>query len=136
MKIVSEFKQFAMKGNVLDLAVGIIIGGAFGKIVSSFVSDVLMPPIGLLLGGLNFVDFKFVLKRAVAGNPAVTLNYGMFLQTAIDFIIIAGAVFLLVKTINTMKKTAEEEMKETKPSNEEMLLAEIRDLLKAQKQEN
>lgn len=136
MKIVSEFKQFAMKGNVLDLAVGIIIGGAFGKIVSSFVSDVLMPPIGLLLGGLNFVDFKFVLKKAVAGNPAVTLNYGMFLQTAIDFIIIAGAVFLLVKTINTMKKTAEEEMKETKPSNEEMLLAEIRDLLKAQKQEN
>jgi len=96
MKIIEEFKTFAMKGNVIDMAVGIIIGAAFGKIVASVVSDVIMPPIGLLVGGVNFSDLKFVMKEAVGANPAVTLNYGNFLQVTFDFLIVAFAVFLLI----------------------------------------
>jgi large conductance mechanosensitive channel len=136
MKIVEEFKQFAMKGNMVDMAVGIIIGGAFGKIVSSLVNDVIMPPLGLLLGGVNFSDLKLNLKAAgvdEAGNviEAVTLNYGMFIQTFIDFLIIALAIFMMIKAMNQMKKK-EEAAPATppEPSKEEKLLTEIRDLLK------
>src|SRR5512133_3488825 len=109
MKILQEFKQFAMKGNVVDMAIGIIIGVAFGKIVSSLVNDLLMPPLGLVLGGVDFTDLKIVLKAATvdaAGNPvaAVTMNYGVFIQTIIDFLIVAFSIFLLVKGMNSMKK--------------------------------
>lgn len=134
MSMLKEFKEFAVKGNVMDMAVGIIVGAAFGKIVSSFVGDVVMPPIGVLLGGVNFTDLAFVLKEAVGDTAAVTLNYGKFAQTVIDFVIVAGAVFVAVKTINTLKKSdevAEEPAAEPEPSKEEMLLSEIRDLLKA-----
>lgn len=135
MSIVKEFKEFAVKGNVMDMAVGIIVGAAFGKIVSSFVGDVVMPPIGVLLGGVNFTDLAFVLKDAVGEAEAVTLNYGKFLQTVIDFLIVAGAVFAAVKTINTLKKSEEaapeEPAAEPEPTKEELLLSEIRDLLKA-----
>lgn len=130
MKIIDEFKKFIMRGNVIDLAVGVIIGGAFGKIVSSFVNDILMPPIGVLLGGVNFTDLKLVMGYGRDGNP-ITLNYGNFLQTSIDFLLIAAAIFLMIKTINAMQKKEEE-----KPSssaivpNQEKLLMEIRDLLK------
>ena len=108
-KILQEFKQFAMRGNVVDMAVGIIIGGAFGKIVSSVVADIIMPPVGLLIGGVNFSDLKITLKEAVMKGgaevtPAVTLNYGNFIQTTLDFIIIALAIFLLVKGMNALNK--------------------------------
>lgn len=138
MGILKEFKEFAMRGNVMDMAVGVIMGGAFGKIVSSIVSDIVMPPIGLLVGGVNFSDLKIVLKHAAtdaAGHavPAVTFNYGNFLQTTFDFLVIAFAVFLFVKGINRFyQKKAEEPPPEPTPSREEILLAEIRDLLKAQ----
>ncbi len=131
MKLVDEFKAFAMKGNVTDMAVGIIIGAAFGKIVSSVVGDIIMPPLGLLIGGVSFTDLKVVMKAATATNPAVTWNYGNFLQVTFDFLIVAFAVFMLIKAINAAKK------KEAKapdvpppPSKEELLLTEIRDLLK------
>ncbi len=136
MGMVKEFKEFAMKGNMLDLAVGIIIGGAFGKVVSSIVADVLMPPLGLLIGGLNFTDIKITLKEALvdaAGktHPAVTLNLGNFIQSLVDFTIIAFAVFLLVKGINRMnRKAAENPAAPTFPTRQEELLSEIRDLLK------
>ena len=136
MKIVEEFKQFAMKGNMVDMAVGIIIGGAFGKIVSSLVNDVIMPPLGLLLGGVNFTDLKLNLKAAgvdEAGNAieAVTLNYGMFIQTFIDFLIIALAIFMMIKAMNQMKKKEEAApAAPPEPTKEEKLLTEIRDLLK------
>ncbi|WP_251359172.1 large-conductance mechanosensitive channel protein MscL [Kangiella sp. TOML190] len=131
MGMMSEFKEFAMKGNVMDMAIGIIIGGAFGKIVSSFVNDVLMPPLGVLLGGVDFKDLSFTVQEAVGETPAVTLNYGNFIQTAIDFIIIAFAIFTMVKAMNSMKKKEEEAPAEPpKPSKEEELLSEIRDLLK------
>ena len=107
MKILDEFKAFAIKGNVVDMAVGIIIGIAFGKIVASAVSDIIMPPIGLLLGGVNFADLKVVMKAATETVPAVTWNYGSFIQTAIDFLIIAFVVFMLIKAINSMKKKEE-----------------------------
>ncbi|NVK22458.1 MAG: large-conductance mechanosensitive channel protein MscL [Kangiellaceae bacterium] len=129
--MMSEFKQFAMKGNVMDMAIGIIIGGAFGKIVSSFVNDVLMPPLGVLLGGVDFKDLAYTIQEAAGDTPAVTLNYGNFIQTALDFIIIAFAIFMMVKAMNSMKKKEEEAPAEDpKPSNEEVLLSEIRDLLK------
>ncbi len=140
MSFIKEFKDFAMKGNVVDMAVGIIIGGAFGKIVSSIVSDIIMPPIGLLMGGVNFTDLKLTLKAAqldaVTGKTveAVTLNYGKFLQTTVDFIILAFAIFLMVKAMNTLKK--KEEVKPSAPpvpTKEELLLTDIRDILKAQK---
>lgn len=137
--MIQEFKEFASKGNVVDLAVGIIIGGAFGKIVSSLVSDILMPPIGWLVGGLNFSDLKIELKAPMidtAGNVitrVVTINYGAFIQTTVDFIIIAFAVFMVVKLVNSMKRKEEEKTEPPKPSNQELLLMEIRDLLKNKK---
>jgi|SRR5690606_3807992 len=133
MKIIQEFKAFAMRGNVIDMAVGIIIGGAFGKIVSSIVNDIIMPPIGLLVGGVNFNDLKFVMKDAVGDIPAVTLNYGNFLQVLFDFLIIAFSIFMVIKVMNAAKKKEEapvEEPKAPEPTNEEKLLSEIRDLLK------
>ncbi len=139
MGFISEFKTFAMRGNVLDMAVGIIIGGAFGKIVSSFVADVIMPPIGLLVGGVDFSDIKLTLKDAVMNGsevvtPAVTMNIGLFLNTVIDFTIVAFAIFLLIKGVNNLaKKKAEEPAPAPAPpapSKEELLLTEIRDILK------
>ena len=131
MGMMSEFKSFAMRGNVVDMAVGIVIGGAFGKIVSSFVNDVLMPPIGMLIGGVDFSELAFVLKAATEDAEAVTLKYGMFIQTALDFVIIAFAIFMVVKAMNSMKKKEEEAPKEPpKPSEEVQLLTEIRDSLK------
>ncbi len=131
MKIIQEFKSFAMKGNVVDMAVGIIIGAAFGKIVSSMVNDIIMPPLGLLIGGVNFTDLKFVMKAATETSPAVTLNYGNFLQVIFDFIIVAFAVFMVIKAMNTAKH--KQEVAPTAPpapSKEEVLLSEIRDILK------
>lgn len=138
-----DFKAFAMKGNVIDMAVGVIIGGAFGKIVSSVVADVIMPPIGLLVGGVNFTDLKWVLKSAEvvdgAEVAAVTLNYGNFLQATFDFLIIAFSIFMFIKLITrlTERKKKEEEPAAPPappaPSKEEVLLAEIRDLLKEKK---
>ena len=131
MGMMSEFKDFAMKGNVVDMAVGIIIGGAFGKIISSFVADVIMPPIGLAMGGVNFTDLAVTLQEASGDAAAVTLNYGNFVQTLVDFLIIAFAIFMAVKAMNNMKKKEEEAPEEpAKPSNEEVLLTEIRDLLR------
>jgi large conductance mechanosensitive channel len=136
MKIVQEFKQFAMKGNMVDMAVGIIIGAAFGKIVSSLVNDVIMPPLGLLIGGVDFTELKVTLKEAMvdlAGNTvnAVTLNYGTFVQTAFDFLIVAFAIFLMIKSINNLKKKEEAApAAPPEPSKEEKLLTEIRDILK------
>ncbi len=131
MKLMDEFKAFAMRGNVVDMAVGIIIGAAFGKIVSSIVSDIIMPPIGLLLGGVNFTDLKVVMKAATETNPAVTWNYGNFIQVTFDFLIVAFAVFMLIKAINSMKKKEEAvPPPPPAPSKEETLLSEIRDLLR------
>ena len=134
MGIIKEFKEFAMKGSVIDLAVGVIIGGAFGKIVTSFVNDVLMPPLGMLLGGVDFKDYKATLVDAVGTKAAVTLNYGMFIQNIVDFLIIAFAIFMAIKALNSAKK---KEIHETAasamPSAEVMLLEEIRDLLKTKK---
>lgn len=131
MGMVQEFKEFAMRGNVVDLAVGVVIGGAFGKIVSSVVADVIMPPIGLLMGGVDFTDLKIVMKEAVGETPAVTLNYGSFLQTCVDFLIVAFAIFLLVKAMNSMKRQeVEAPAAPPPPPAQEVLLTEIRDLLK------
>ena len=133
MGFIKEFKEFAVKGNVMDMAVGVIIGGAFGKIVSSFVADVLMPPIGLALGGVDFSDLAVTLKDAEGEAAAVTMKYGVFIQTVVDFLIIAFAIFLVVKAMNTvMKKEAEAPPPPPKPSKEEELLTEIRDALRAQ----
>ncbi len=138
-EILQEFKQFAMRGNVVDMAVGIIIGGAFGKIVSSLVSDVIMPGVGLLVGGVNFTDLKITLKDAVMNgeevvSPAVAINYGNFLQVTFDFIIIAFAVFMLVKGVNALSKKKEEKpaapATPPAPPADIQLLTEIRDLLK------
>ena len=129
--MLQEFKKFAMRGNVVDMAVGIIIGGAFGKIVSSFVADVIMPPIGMLLGGMDFSSLAITLKVATETTAAVTINYGSFLNTVIDFLIIAWAIFMVIKAMNSMKK--KEEAKPAappKPSEDIILLQEIRDLLK------
>ncbi len=136
MGMLQEFKEFTMKGNVVDMAVGVIIGGAFGKIVSSLVADVIMPPIGVLLGGVDFSDLSVTIKEAsknAAGVdvPAVVISYGKFIQTVVDFTIIAAAIFFLIKALNSFKKKAEEAPSAPPaPSNEEILLAEIRDLLK------
>ncbi len=131
MSIVKEFKEFAMRGNVVDLAVGIIIGGAFGKIVSSFVADVIMPPIGLALGGVDFSSLAFTLKQATETTPAVLLNYGKFINTVIDFLIIAFAIFMVVKAMNSMKKKeVEVPAAPPEPPADVKLLTEIRDLLK------
>jgi large conductance mechanosensitive channel len=132
MKIINEFKAFAVKGNVIDMAVGIIIGAAFGKIVSSIVNDVIMPPIGLLVGGVNFTDLKIVLKEAIGDNPAVTLNYGNFIQVCFDFLIVDFAIFMVIKAINAAKNKAEKSNQPTviEVNKQEKLLEEIRDLLK------
>jgi large conductance mechanosensitive channel len=130
MSIVQEFKEFALKGNVVDMAVGIIVGGAFGKIVSSLVADVIMPPIGLILGGVDFSDLAITLKQASDGVAAVTLNYGKFLQTTIDFLIVAFAIFTAIKALNSFKRKQVETPVATVPSKQELLLEEIRDLLK------
>lgn len=131
MKLIDEFKAFAMRGNMVDMAVGIIIGAAFGKIVSSIVNDIIMPPIGLLLGGVNFTDLKVVMKAATETGPAVTWNYGNFIQVTIDFLIVAFAVFLLIKAMNSLKKKEEAvPPPPPEPTKEETLLSEIRDLLK------
>tara|TARA_R110000823_G_C15777879_1_gene484778 strand:+ start:204 stop:599 length:396 start_codon:yes stop_codon:yes gene_type:complete len=129
--MVQEFKKFAMRGNVIDMAVGIVIGVAFGKIVSSFVADVVMPPLGLLLGGVDFKDLAIVLKDAIGDTPAVVIAYGQFIQTIVDFVIIAFVIFLVVKAMNSLK--AKEEAAPSAPpapTKEEVLLTEIRDLLK------
>jgi len=144
MSILKEFKQFAMKGNAVELAVAFIMGGAFGKIVSSLVADVIMPPLGIVAGGVNFSHLKIVLKKGVSQQmeqgkmvqdavAEVSLNYGVFLQNVLDFLIIAFAMFLTVKAINTVKAriaAEEEEAKSTDPSEEVKLLTEIRDSLK------
>lgn len=131
MGMVKEFKEFAMRGNVLDMAIGIVLGAAFGKIVSTFVSSVLMPPIGLLLGGVDFSQLMIVLKEATEEAEAVAISYGTFLNTVIDFVIIAFAIFLVVKGMNKMKKKEEEKpAPPPEPSKEEVLLTEIRDALK------
>jgi large conductance mechanosensitive channel len=131
MSMIQEFKTFAMRGNVVDMAVGIIMGGAFGKIVSSFVADVIMPPIGLLIGGVNFTSLAITIKEASGDVAAVTLNYGKFIQSVTDFLIIAFAIFMVVKAMNTlMKKEEQAPASPPPPSKEEALLAEIRDLLR------
>jgi large conductance mechanosensitive channel len=130
MGMLSEFKDFAIKGNVVDMAVGIIVGAAFGKIVSSFVADVIMPPIGVAMGGVNFSDLAVPIQEAAGDVPAVMINYGSFIQTIIDFLIVAFAIFMAVKVMNHMKKKEEEAAEEPAPSKEEVLLTEIRDLLK------
>ena len=132
MSMMSEFKSFAMRGNVVDMAVGIVIGGAFGKIVSSFVADVLMPPIGLLLGNVDFSDLAVTLMAASDGAEAVMVRYGVFIQTVIDFVIIAFAIFMVVKAMNSvMKKEEEAPPPPPGPSKEEVLLTEIRDAIRS-----
>ena len=128
MSIAKEFREFAVRGNVIDMAVGVIVGTAFGKIVSSFVSDVIMPPIGVLVGGVDFTDLAFILKEAAGAAPAVVVAYGKFLQTVIDFTIIALVIFMVVRLINSLKK--KEEAAPVALSQDQLLLTEIRDLLK------
>lgn len=129
--MIKEFKAFVMKGNILDLAVAVIIGGAFNKIVGSFVKDVIMPPIGIALGGVDFKDLQFVLKEAQGDAAAVAVRYGAFIQTIVDFLIIAFVIFMVVKAYNKMQKKKEEApAAPPAPSKEEVLLGEIRDILK------
>lgn len=131
MSLIKEFKEFAVKGNVIDMAVGIIIGGAFGKIVSSFVADVVMPPIGVLLGGVDFTKLAITVKAASETSEAVKINYDLFLNTIVDFIIIAFVIFMVIKAINKLKRKEEEKpAAPPAPSKQEVLLSEIRDLLK------
>ena len=133
MSILSEFKEFAVKGNVVDLAVGVVIGAAFGKIVSSLVADVIMPAVGLVMGGVDVTGLSLTVPSVMEGQKAAVLKYGVFLQTIIDFTIVAFAIFMLVKGINKLKRKQEEApAAPPEPSNEEKLLTEIRDLLKAQ----
>jgi len=132
MSMVKEFKEFIMRGNVMDLAVGIVIGAAFGKIVSSLVADIIMPPLGLLIGGVNFTELKVVLGPPLSGGEPVTLNYGNFIQVMFDFVIVAFAIFLVVKMVNRLKrKQAEAPAVPSAPTKDQVLLTEIRDLLKA-----
>jgi len=129
--MMKEFKEFAMKGNVVDMAVGIIIGAAFGKIIASFVGDVLMPPIGMMLGGMDFSTMAYTLKEAVGETPAVTIGYGKFIQALVDFLIVAFAIFMAIRAMNSMKRKEEEApAAPAAPPKEEVLLTEIRDLLK------
>ncbi len=137
-KFLSDFKAFAMKGNVLDMAIGVIIGGAFGKIVTSLVNDVIMPLMGCILGGVNFTDLKWVIRAASADGkvPEVVLSYGKFIQSTVDFLIIAFSIFLFISLIQRLSRKKEEQQKPAPaptPSAEEKLLAEIRDLLKERK---
>ncbi|WP_101688557.1 large-conductance mechanosensitive channel protein MscL [Dysgonomonas massiliensis] len=140
MSVVKELKEFMLRGNVVDMAVGVIVGGAFGKIVTSFVNDVIMPPIGVLLNGVDFKDLKLVIKEAIPASEgvdaveAVTLNYGAFIQTTLDFVIVAVVIFFAIKGLNSLKRKKEEPAPapapDPAPSKEEALLTEIRDLLK------
>lgn len=131
MSMIEELKEFAIKGNVVDMAVGVIIGAAFGKIVSSLVADVVMPPIGVLLGGVSFTDLAFTIRPAIGESPAVVIAYGKFVQTLIDFAIIAFAMFMAVRTINSLKRKSEVAPSAlAAPPAEQILLTEIRDLLK------
>jgi large conductance mechanosensitive channel len=134
MSFVKEFREFAVKGNVVDMAVGIIIGAAFGRIVSSFVNDIVTPPLGYLIGGVDFTELKATLPIIQEGRDPVTINYGAFLQTAFDFIIVAFAIFLVIKMINQIKRKEEvaPSAPPPPPSRQEVLLEEIRDLLKRQ----
>lgn len=137
MRLLQEFKAFAMRGNVVEMAVGIIIGAAFGKVVSSFVANVVMPPLGLLIGGVDFADLAIVLRQAQGELPAVTLGYGLFIQSVVDFLIVAAAIFMAIKVMNNLKR---KEVEEPVPppvetqSKQEILLGEIRDLLKQERQ--
>jgi large conductance mechanosensitive channel len=134
MSVLKEFKEFAVKGNVVDMAIGIIIGAAFGKIISSLVADVIMPPIGVVLGGVDFSNLSIVVKDAIDNKPAVLISYGKFLQTVIDFTIIAFAMFTAVKAMNTLKKNeAAAPVEPAAIPNQELLLTEIRDLLRDKK---
>ncbi len=139
MKIIDEFKAFALRGNMIDMAVGIIIGGAFGKIITSLVNDIIMPPLGLIIGGINFKDLSYVLREAVMDpdgkilQPALTFNYGSFIQNVFDFLLIALAIFMAIKAMNRLRNKQEEPAPPPAPplpTNEEKLLTEIRDLLK------
>ena len=133
MSMIKEFKEFAMKGNVVDMAVGIIIGAAFGKIVTSFVGDVLMPPIGVLLGGIDFSSLSVTLKAATESTPAVVLSYGKFINTVIDFLIVAFAIFMAIKAMNSLRKKEEAApAPPPAPPADVQLLTEIRDILKKQ----
>lgn len=140
MSLIKEFKEFTMRGNVLDLAIGVIIGAAFGKIVSAFVDKVIMPPIGMLLGKVNFVDLKFILQKAVMEGekviePEVSIGYGAFMQTIIDFVIIAFCIFIVIKIYQSaVKKSEDAPPPPAPPTKEEVLLTEIRDLLKQNKE--
>ena len=130
MSVAKEFKDFISRGNVVDLAVGVIIGAAFGQIVTSLVNDIIMPPIGMLLHGINFSDMKYVLKDAVGKTPAVSINYGLFINHLIDFLIVAFCIFIVVKGVNSMKKPEPEVVAaDPEPTKEEVLLTQIRDLL-------
>ncbi len=132
--MLKEFKEFAMKGNVIDLAVGVVIGGAFGKIVTSLVDDLLMPILGVLIGGINFTDLKFVIKPAIEDTAEVAIMYGQFIQSVVDFLIIAFSIFMFLKIITFKKKKDEpEKPKPAEPTKEEVLLTEIRDILKENK---
>jgi large conductance mechanosensitive channel len=132
MGFAKEFKTFAMRGNVMDMAIGIVIGAAFGKIVTSLVTDVIMPPIGMLLGGVDFSSLAVTLKAAAAGTPAVVLKYGIFINTIIDFLIVAFAIFLVVKGMNALKRKQEQApASPPPPSTQEMLLRDIRDVLRS-----
>jgi large conductance mechanosensitive channel protein len=128
--MLKEFKEFAFKGNVIDLAVGVIIGGAFGKIVTSLVNDLIMPIIGIILGGINFENLKLVIRPASNGMEEAAIKYGAFIQSVVDFLIVAVCIFLFVKLANTLTRKKEEEKKPEKPSADVVLLTEIRDLLK------
>jgi len=132
MGMIKEFKEFAMRGNVVDLAVGVIIGGAFGKITTSMVNDIIMPPVGWLLGQVDFKDLKITLVEASEGVAAVTINYGAFINTLIDFVLVAFALFLVIKAMNTIKRKQDAApVTPPAPSAQEKLLGEIRDLLKS-----
>ncbi len=136
MSLIKEFREFAIKGNVVDLAIGVVIGTAFGKITTSLVNDVIMPPLGYIIGDLDFSAFVLTLKPAEGGHPAVTVNYGMFIQTLLNFMIIAWAMFAVIKVINRLKRKQEAapiEEAPAPPSRQEVLLQEIRDLLAAKK---
>ncbi len=142
-KFLSEFKEFAMKGNVVDMAVGVVIGAAFGKIVSSLVNDIIVPLVGVATGGMNFTDYKWVIQQAVMNGqeiikPEVSMNWGAWVQTVVDFLIVAFCIFVMIKFINNMRKRMEKQKEEevaeaaaAEPTKEEQLLTEIRDLLKA-----
>lgn len=134
MSVIAEFKEFVSRGNVLDLAIGIVIGAAFGNIVSSLVADIIMPPLGLVISNINFKDLKYVLQTATETNPAVTINYGNFIQKVVDFIIIAFAIFITIKAINKLKRRQETKSSASlPPTREELLLSEIRDILQSKR---